>query len=95
MVAARAICRTNSLPGMPVGTLCLGGGGPYSAVGGKGFNFSGLSGEYFTVCLFLNPQQLALGRFGWTRDAGPTPAAGNNLSVFSKPRKLRSFLVHL
>jgi hypothetical protein len=46
------------LPGLPVGTGNLGGGGPYSAVGGKGFNFANTPGEYFTVV--PEPSTLAL-----------------------------------
>jgi len=47
------------LPGLPVGTSDLGGGGPYSAVGGKGFNFANTPGEYFTVAV-PEPSTLAL-----------------------------------
>ena len=48
------------LPGMPVGTGNLGGGGTYGIAGGKGFNFANLPGEYFTVAAAPEPTTLAL-----------------------------------
>jgi hypothetical protein len=37
------------LPGLPVGTQNVGGGGPYSGVSDGAFNFGATPGEYFTV----------------------------------------------
>ncbi len=47
------------LPGLPVGTGDLGGGGTYSAVSGRGFNFANTPGEYFTVAV-PEPSTMAL-----------------------------------
>ena len=47
------------LPGLPVGTGNLGGGGPYGPGGGT-FNFSSTPGEYFTVVPAPEPTTLAL-----------------------------------
>ena len=47
------------LPGLPVGTGNLGGGGPYGPGGGT-FNFSSTPGEFFTVAPAPEPTTLAL-----------------------------------
>jgi hypothetical protein len=47
------------LPGLPVGTGNLGGGGPFGPGGGT-FNFSSTPGEFFTVAPAPEPTTLAL-----------------------------------
>jgi hypothetical protein len=47
------------LPGLPVGTGNVGGGGPYGPGGGT-FNFGSTPGEYFTVTPAPEPATLAL-----------------------------------
>ncbi len=47
------------LPGLPVGTGNVGGGGPYTGSSGSQFNFSGTPGEYFTVAGVPEPVSMA------------------------------------
>ena len=70
------------LPGLPSGTANLGGGGPYTAVGGDGFNFSSTTGEYFTVPLSVGP---ALTINGINADYGTTHVFVNEVSNDAVP----------
>ncbi|HLX95040.1 MAG TPA: PEP-CTERM sorting domain-containing protein [Verrucomicrobiae bacterium] len=48
------------LPGLPVGTGNVGGGGPFTGSSGGQFNFGSTPGEYFTVSAVPEPASMAM-----------------------------------
>jgi hypothetical protein len=61
------------LPGLPVGTGNLGGGGPFTGINGGTFNFGNTPGEYFDVSV---PEPASLGLMG-----------GMTMMLFARRRK--------